>query len=306
MITNLDAASELFLSNVNRLQRRLGDANRQLTSGKRIASASDAPADVESLLQLRSGQVRNQQIRSNMVLARTHAATADSALASAITLMDRALVLANQGANGTMDAAGRKSIALDVQSLLEQAVDYSRTAVQGKYIFSGDQDSSPAYALDLNAATGVAQLSTSTATSRVEDPAGGSFAVSKTAQEIFDNRDTNGIPTSSNVFAALNQLRLALEGDNQTAIGNSVSAIKEATYHLNSMESFYGTVERRVDDAASYAERYANGLSTQISDKEDADVAAAALLLSQTTSQMQVAFQARAKLPHTSLFDYMG
>ena len=39
MITNLDPASELFLSNVNRIQQRLADANRQVASGKKIVAA---------------------------------------------------------------------------------------------------------------------------------------------------------------------------------------------------------------------------------------------------------------------------
>ncbi len=306
MITNLDAASELFLSQVNRMQRRLAEANRQVSSGKRIASASDAPDEIESLLQLRAGQARNQQIRSNLTLARTAADSADNALAAAIRLMDRALVLANQGANGTMDASGRKSIALDVQSLLEQAVDYSRTTVQGRYIFSGDQDTTPAYALDLTAPTGVTQVAVSTATTRVEDPAGGSFVASKTAQEIFDQRDQDGNVTASNVFAALNGLRTALEANDEAAIAASIGSIKQASYHLNSMDSFYGTVQRRVEDGTNFADKYENEIRAEIAQKEDADVAAAALDLSQTSIQMQAAFQMRAKLPRTSLFDYLG
>jgi flagellar hook-associated protein 3 FlgL len=306
MITNLDAISELFLSQVGRMQRKLSEANRQVSSGKRIASASDAPEEVESLLQLRSVRVRNEQVRSNLTLAKSMAQSADAAIASGLQLLDRALVLANQGANGTMDDGGRKSIALDVQSLLEQMVHNSRTAVQGRYIFSGDQDNTPAYDLDLTSPTGVVQLATSTATARVEDSAGGSFAATKTAQEIFDARDGQGNPTSSNVFAGLNGLRVALAANDGTAIGNSISAIKQAAYHLNSMGSFYGTVERRVEDAANYADRYANQVKGQIAQKEDADVAAAALEMSQTTTQMQAAFQMRAKIPRNSLFDYLG
>ena len=58
---------------------------------------------------------------------------------SATKLMDRASVLAAQGATFTLDAAGRQSIAGEAQSLLEQMVAISRTTVQGRYIFGGDQ-----------------------------------------------------------------------------------------------------------------------------------------------------------------------
>jgi flagellin-like hook-associated protein FlgL len=46
-------------------------------------------------------------------------------------------------------------------------------------------------------------------------------------------------------------------------------------------------------------------LRTEISQKEDSDVAAAALELSEGTTQLQAAFQAEAKIPRTTLFDYL-
>ena len=48
-------------------------------------------------------------------------------------------MLAAQGATFTLDATGRQSLAGEVQSLLEQMVAISRTTVQGRYIFGGDQ-----------------------------------------------------------------------------------------------------------------------------------------------------------------------
>ena len=50
----------------------------------------------------------------------------------------------------------------------------------------------------------------------------------------------------------------------------------------------------------------ASSCETEISGKEDADITAAALEATQASTQMQAAFQMRAKLPHTSLFDYLG
>ena len=117
MITNLDPSAELFLANVSRIQQRLADANRQVSSGKRIASAADAPDQIGPLLQLRAARDRNTQIQSNLVLAKADADTADSALASAIKLMDRALTLAGEGINPAQTTATRQSLAQEVQSL---------------------------------------------------------------------------------------------------------------------------------------------------------------------------------------------
>ena len=66
MLTNLDPSSELFLADLNRIQRRMATANRQVSSGKRITVASDAPDEIGSLLQLRADQERNAQIQYNL------------------------------------------------------------------------------------------------------------------------------------------------------------------------------------------------------------------------------------------------
>ena len=172
MISNLDPASELFLSNVNRIQQRLADANRQIASGKKISQASDAPDEIDTILQLRADQQRNQQVKSNLALAATDAQSADDTINSAIKLMDRARVLGAQGANTTLDAGGRQSLAQETQSLLDEMVAFSQTAVQGRYIFSGDTDTVAAYQADSTAPTGVTQVVTAAATRRIEDPAG--------------------------------------------------------------------------------------------------------------------------------------
>ena len=77
--------------------------------------------------------------------------------------MDRARTLAAQGANFTMDASGRQSLADEIQSLLEQMVTISRTTVQGRYVFGGDRIPPRPTTLDLTAANGVARLTNAAA-----------------------------------------------------------------------------------------------------------------------------------------------
>jgi len=315
MITNLDPASALFLSELGQTQQQIAEANNQVSSGKKISVASDAPDQIGALLQLRANQQHNSQIQTNLGLASSNADAADGALASAISLMDNALTLANQGTNITLDATSRQNLAQQVQSLQQQMVNLSQTTVQGKFIFSGDQDGSPSYALDLTATdpttgnplNGVDQLLTAqTATRQVEDPAGGSFSATQTAQAIFDDRNADGTFASDNVFNALNSLRLALLTNDPTQIGNTISSIKAASDRLNAMESFYGNVEDRIQTATNYAGSYDTRLQTEISQTQDADVASAAMELTQSSTQLQAALQMQAKMPTTTLFDFLG
>lgn len=301
MIANLDPASELFLANVDRVQQNIAVANQQVSSGKKINVASDAPDQIGSLLQLRASLQHNSQVQSNLNLAKADAASADSALSSAVTMMDKALTLGEQAANPTQTSATLQTLAQEVQSIQEQMVGVSQTTSQGRYIFSGDQMNSPAFTFNsaLLGNNPVVQLSGAAATYRIEDPAGGSFAAAKSAQEIF-----NGPP--GNVFTALNNLRLALLGGNATTIANAIAPIKQASAQLNSMQAFYGQVENRIQTASDFASNLDTQLRTQISQTEDADITSAALELTQGSTQLQAALQMQAKKPHTSLFDFLA
>jgi flagellar hook-associated protein 3 FlgL len=305
MISNLNQSSEAFLANIARVQRSVDEASRQISSGKRVNVASDDPGDVDTIMQLQTGEVRNQQIQTNLAVVKTDADTADSALSSATKIMDRARTLATQADSFSLDANGRQSIAGEVQSLLEQMASISRTTVQGRYIFGGDQDSAPPYDVDLTTNTGVARLTSAAATRRVEDATGGSFAVSKSAQEIFDLRDSDDNPASGNVFAALNSLRNGLLANDTTQISAANSAIQVASDHLNLSQAFYGTVQTRIQDAASYAASYDTQLKIELGQKQDADITAAALAMTQGNTELQAAFSMQAKMPRTTLFDFM-
>ena len=306
MSPTLDPQAAKFLADVGRIQARIARASDQATSGKRIMVASDAPDEIGALLQLRSDIQHNTQIQSNLALAQTDANAADDALSASIKLLDTAVTLAAQGANDTMDANGRAGLAQQIDAIRQQMVANSQTSVQGRFIFSGDNDGSPAYTWDSTAADPVVPVSVSQATRLIEDPAGGAFAASKTAQEIFDHKDSAGDPASDNVFNALSQLEQALQNNDTAAITSSVTLVKAASDHLNSMESFYGNVENRIQHGTDFATKYAVQLQTEVMQKEDADITAVALELTQSNTQLQAAFQVRAQLPHSSLFNYLG
>jgi flagellar hook-associated protein 3 FlgL len=324
MTTNLNPANALFLANLNRVEQQLAEANSQISSGKKITVASDAPDQIDPLLQLRADRQHNTQIQSNLVLAQTDAQAADNALTGAISLMDQATTLAAEGANSTETAASRASMAPEVQSLLEQMVSFSQTQVQGRYIFSGDQDESPSYQLDLNNSdgSGVDQLTTAGSTRVIEDPAGGTFAASMSAAEIFGPTvqgvdgdgnpltDANGnpvyVPAPDNTFAALNGLRVALLNNDTAGIDTAIDSIKQSSAQLNSAQSFYGGVENSIQNASNFATNYDTQLQTEIGNIQDADIPSAALELTQANTDLEAAMTMQGKMPTSTLFNYLA
>jgi flagellar hook-associated protein 3 FlgL len=275
MIAGLDANSELFLAALGRTQKRLNEANLQATSGKRVNAASDAPDEVSDLLRLKAEERRITRSESNLAAAKTDVDTADNTIAASIQLMDRAVTLGAQGASDTMDAGKRLTLANEIISLQAQMQTNSRAiTVPGTF--------------------------------QVEDPAGGSFAAAKSSAEIYDHRNPDGTVAPDNVFAALDQLRTALQNNDTSAITKAMNSVKTASGYLNTMEAFYGTVENRLTNATDYAQKRDVELKTQISQKEDADLPSAALQITQANTQLQAAFQTRAQISRKSLFDYLG
>jgi flagellar hook-associated protein 3 FlgL len=306
MYTTLNAQAQLFLANLGRTQDDIDNASAELSSGLRMRQASDDPDQVDLVLQLRANLQQNSQIQSNLTLAKTDASTADSTLNAATSLMDTAMQLATEGANATQTAESRASMAVQAQSLLAEMVDFSQTQVAGNYIFSGDDNLSPTYQMDLAATYGVDQLSSAPATKQIQNPAGGSFPAYLTAQQIFDDQNPPGTPANDNVFAALFNLYTALTNNDQPGCANAVDQIQAAADHLDDMDAFYGNVENQITQANNFATSYATQLQTQIGNIQDANIPQVATELTQDQVQLEAAMQSQAELPTKSLFDYLG
>jgi flagellin-like hook-associated protein FlgL len=101
---------------------------------------------------------------------------------------------------------------------MEQMVAASGTTVGGRYVFSGDQDGTPLYQLNLAAPTGVDRLQVATATGLVQGTGGARYSGSLSGNVIFDPRNPDDTPAAGNTFAALNGLRVALLANDTTGI----------------------------------------------------------------------------------------
>ena len=307
MITNVDPQNALFLNGLNQIENNISVASNQVSSGLQISVASDSPDQIGTLLQLRANQAQNTQIQSNLTLAQTNAQSADGALSSSILLMDTATTLATQGATSVSTAATRASLATQVQNILQQMVSNSQTNVEGSYIFSGDQDGTPQYTYDATQTNPVVTQQTTASTRQIQNPAGGTFQASMTAQQIFDDQDpVTGLPSTDNVFNALSTLVTALNNNDTTGITNSVSLLQAASTHLNNSDTFYGNLEDQIQSATTYASSYNVQLQTEIGSIQDADIPSAATELTEANTQLQATMQMEGQLPHTSLFSFLG
>lgn len=317
MIDAIEPSAASFLANLERIHQRAARAEQQISSGSKVTQPSDEPDRVQDLLVTRAHLEQVTQIRTNLGRAKAEADTAEQVLSEAMQVLDRAAEIGVEGANSLKTPETRSTLAVEVQGILEHLVAIAGTTVEGRYLFSGDNDQVAPYTLDLAQPNGVSAYAGSDATREMMHPAGTRFALSRTAQEIFDSSEAG-----KNVFAAVNALRLALAtgptvppGDpdyqaqcaaQTAAIGDALLAVRSARDHLSAELAHAGVVQNRVDNAIEFAGKLELRERTALSNLQDADIAAAALELSQAQTHQQAALQARAMLPKTSLFDYLA
>jgi flagellar hook-associated protein 3 FlgL len=305
MIQNIDSARQEFLTNLQTLQERMTTTQAQVSSGYRVSKPSDDPAALGDILQLESESGRATQVVNNLGQVSGSVNTAESALENATQLLDQAASLGAQAANTTATAAEAPDFAGQAQQILSQLVSSSQTTFAGAYVFGGDNNQSPSYKLDPTSPNGVNRLSTSSSTSLIQDSTGVTFAVAKSAEDIFDHRNADDSLASDNVFAAVNGLKAALANNDPTAITAAIGSIHTAQNYLAQQLAFYGGVQNSVTNATNVAQKFQLQAQTSLGVERDTDMATAAVALTQEQTNLQVAIQAEAALPKNSLFDYL-
>lgn len=308
MLSGIRAQDGIFLSDLNHIEDRIREENQQVTSGIRVAQAMDDPTAVMPILQFQSQIDRLTQVNSNLQQASTEINTADAALQSASTIMDRLTSLAAQGLSTQSTADNRQNLSLEVQSLENQLVSIANTSIGNSYIFGGANANVTPYTFDLTQTStyGVVNNLTNSNPTYLSDGNGSSIQTGKTATEIFDLRDTNGNPTSGNIFQAVYNLSQALASNNTAGIQTAMDALKGASAHLGQMTVFYGNVESWVTQSNENTASQISALQQSLNSLQDVDMPTAVTRLTADQTALQVSLSAHASLSSKTLFDYLG
>jgi flagellar hook-associated protein 3 FlgL len=308
MDLSIPGSTQTYLNDLNYVQTQMSKAQEQVSSGLQLQNVSDDPAAVAQIYEYQADIASTQQTQTNLATATSEVSAADTALQSAVQAVETAISLGTEGASSTQTAQGNTNLAEQVGELQQTLVSLSQTQVNGSYIFSGDQDTQPAYQLDPTQPEGVQNLLPGDTSTRVIlDPNGVPIATALTAQQIFDAQDGNGNPAAGNVFNAINSLLTGLQNNDQAAITNSVSALQSASSYLNGQLEFYGETADRLQSASDLAQKFLTNEQSSLGQVQDANIPAAALALTQATTEQQAALSVEAKIQQEpTLFSFLG
>ncbi len=275
---------------------KLAQAQESATGLKKFARVSDDPAAAADALAVRGQQAASAQYGRNISDGVAWMATADSALASATTLLQQAKDLTLRGANTVNNADVREAIAVQLDSVRADLMATANTQYMGRNIFAGNSGQGAAYTDNPVAFTGepgstVERRIGTNATVRVDADGGAIFG--------RDNTDGKG----DSVFGLLKTIADTLRS------GGDVAA------HINDMDqALSAVINGRSEVGARHAQllraqdanaNTAVDLENQRSGIEDLDLSKAILDVKTQELAYQTALGITAKVLQPTLMDFL-
>ena len=137
------SSNTLFDSNVAAMgqqQARLQQTQQQVSTGRRILTASDDPVAAAMALDVSQSDATNTQYEANRNMARGTLSVAESTLQSVVSLVQDVRDATVIAANSTFNNSNRATIATELSGRLQQLMGLANsTDGQGNYLFSGFQ-----------------------------------------------------------------------------------------------------------------------------------------------------------------------
>jgi len=211
-------------SNLNKTSTALSKTLQQLSSGSKINSGSDDAAGLSLVNGLQANQTALTQSQTNSAEGKNLLTVADGALSQVTSLLNRAVTLATEASNGTLDSTQLTATNQEYQSILSEVNNIgSTTTYNGKQVFgsttaiyTGDSTSTGASINQLN----IRSLSSSNL-----GDTGGTMAysnASSTTSDIFLNSGATGSGTTA--YAGASTAATSLTFAYETSAGSVTTA----------------------------------------------------------------------------------
>jgi flagellar hook-associated protein 3 FlgL len=259
----------------------------ELSSGKLVSRPSDDPAAATSSMLLRSHQALDKQYLVNIDDAAGRLNTADTALQTVVTSIDRVKELVVYVNNAGLGDPSRSAIASELAQIRNSVIDTYNTRWLNRPVFGGTVQGS--VAVD---STGVYVGNEKQTVARI-------------AREVTIRTDVSGTEAGAD---KLPDLLTKMVDDINTGSTDITDDQNQLDSLLNTVLNTIGDVGARVAQVESTKTRVTNedlDLTTRISENEDVDLPKAILELQASQVAYQASLGAAGKVLQTSLLDYL-
>jgi flagellar hook-associated protein 3 FlgL len=293
--------NDSLVSQLNFLSSQQFQLQNQISTGQRIQRPEDDPAGMATALKLQTEAAAAQQHAQNVATLQTTATSVGDALQQLKTISDRAGEIAT-AADGIKTPTELQSYAVEVNQMIQQAVQVANSQDGDHYLFSGTKSDTAAFTetVDANGTvtavayqgnTDVGQREIGENTTLTVDVPGANTSGSGPRGLLADSR------YGADFFNHLIQLQKDLaSGDTAAIANNDHPALAKDEDNLIYQISNNGVVQTRLDSAATAASNRQGALQQTLTKVAGVDVTQAITDLSRQQTVYQAALASSSVL----------
>ncbi len=288
-------------------QSKLAQMQAQLSSGRAVVSASDAPEQATAIQRLKSVISRQEGFQENLQLTENRLGLEEAVLSSATNILARVKELAIQAANDSNSPTDRKILSIEIDELRGELLAAGNSKdVNGHYIFSGSRVTTPAFSQD---ALGNVIYKGDQTRNLVDVGENRQIFINRPGSDIFtqvERIEQNGEVKAIGFFRALDDLSLAMKNSDRLGIDQGVADLDEMQKNMTLAIAKVGSGMTVVDSQRNMLEEVKLQLKTALSNVEDIDYAEAVTNMKKKIVSLEAAQSSFAQISNLNLFDYIS
>lgn len=284
---------QLYTNEIDSTTSAYNTAQQAVSTGKAINEISDNPTGVMDALNMTAVQAQITQFNSNLSTAKDFLSTNENALTQVSNLMTQAYQLAVEGANGANDSASLNAIASQISDIQSSLVNVANTQnSSGQYVFAGQSTNTQPFSV----ANGKLNYAGDSGAINVEVAPGDQMTV-----------NTPGSPLFTTMYNQLQSLKQDLQSGNSSKITNTdIANLKSSMTTVSNLNGQFGAQIDTVTTLTNNNTQRLTDLSSNISNIENVNIAAAAVTLSQAQTAYQAALEVTANANKYNLVDFLS
>ena len=282
---------------VEKASEQLLDAQRRVSTGRRISKISDDPTAAATSLAERSalGQVDQYSRAADSVASRL--AVVDTVLSDVVEKLTAAQTVGTAARGSTLTANQRASLAQELGGIRDALLDDMNSTLHGRYLFAGAAVTTKPYTVTPPAT--VAAYVGSNNEVRTDISGDRSVTIAFDGEAITQGTDPQ------DVFATLDQLIADVSSGNNVGIDTGLAGLRRAFDRATSAQSRVGSEMEMIDTQKLRLQQMKLSGSERLDKLEAVDMAEAITEMQHADAAYRASLGAIGTSSRTSLMDYL-
>jgi flagellar hook-associated protein 3 FlgL len=276
---------------------RLIEAQRQVSSGKRLDKVSDDPAAAATSVTERNALGAIEQYSRTSDGAAAKLTVVDTVLSDIIQMLTKAQTAAMNGHGSTKTTEQREAIAEELRGLRAGLLDNFNATFQGTFIFSGASSTTQPYTIGGGGVVNPYAGSTTELDVEIGD--------ARTVTMAFDGNVIAQGSDGQHLFDSLDDLITAVGAGDEAGITTGIQAMERAFNRATTAQSRLGNDMNEIDSQKLRLQQMKLSSNERLSKLEAANMAEAITNMANADAAYQAALGAVSTATRVSLLDYL-